>query len=64
MMVEVDFPHTDSSWPDSQQLFRSELAHLPTATIRKICFENAAALYEHPIPPEPLLRSSILLGSE
>lgn len=64
MMVEVDFPHTDSTWPDSQALFRSELEHLPTSTIKQICFENAAALYQHPEPPAAMRKASILLADE
>lgn len=64
VMVEVDYPHTDSTWPDSQELFRSELEHLPTATIRKICFENAAKLYHHPEPPEAMVKASTLLGDQ
>ncbi|HVW32134.1 MAG TPA: amidohydrolase family protein [Acidimicrobiia bacterium] len=62
MMLEVDFPHTDSTWPDSQELFRSELEFLPVETIRKICFENAAKLYHHPEPPAEMLKNSVLLG--
>lgn len=62
VMVEVDFPHTDSSWPDSQQLFRSELEHLPVEIVRKVCFENAAKLYHHPEPPEAMRKASTLLG--
>ena len=63
MMLEVDFPHTDSSWPDSQALFRSELESLPTETVQKICFGNAAALYHHPEPPAEMRRASVLLGA-
>jgi predicted TIM-barrel fold metal-dependent hydrolase len=62
MMLEVDFPHTDSTWPDSQELFRSELEFLPVDTIRKICFENAARLYHHPEPPAEMQKNSVLLG--
>ncbi len=62
VMVEVDYPHTDSSWPDSQELFRSELEHLPVDTIKKICFGNAAELYKHTPPPESLLASSTLIA--
>ncbi|MGE0218463.1 amidohydrolase family protein [Mycolicibacterium sp.] len=63
MMLEVDFPHTDSSWPDSQELFRSELEMLPVETIKKICYQNAAALYHHPEPPESMLASSTLFAN-
>ena len=61
VMVEVDYPHTDSSWPDSQSLFRSEMDFLPTGTITKICYENAAALYNHPEPPASMLATATLL---
>jgi predicted TIM-barrel fold metal-dependent hydrolase len=51
IMVETDYPHPDSTWPDSQGLVRRDLSDLPDATVRKICFENAANLYRHPLPP-------------
>lgn len=62
MMLEVDFPHTDSSWPDSQELFRSELDFLPAETIRKIAYGNAALLYHHPEPPAAMLAEATLLS--
>ncbi|WP_164478361.1 amidohydrolase family protein [Mycolicibacterium stellerae] len=63
MMLEVDFPHTDSSWPDSQELFRSELEMLPVDTIKKISYGNAAALYHHPEPPQSMLAESLLFAT-
>jgi predicted TIM-barrel fold metal-dependent hydrolase len=58
VMVETDYPHPDSSWPDSQALFRDELVHLPSTTIAKVCYETAAALYDHPLPPVELIAAS------
>jgi predicted TIM-barrel fold metal-dependent hydrolase len=58
VMVESDYPHNDSSWPDTQALVREQLEHLPPATIRKICFENAADLYRHPRPPDAAIARS------
>jgi predicted TIM-barrel fold metal-dependent hydrolase len=52
VMVETDYPHMDSTWPGCQQMIRSELSHLPGATIAKVCFENACGLYDHPRPPQ------------
>ncbi len=60
VMVEVDYPHADSSWPDSQGLFERDLRHLDTHAIEAICFGNAAALYRHPAPPFSLLASSVV----
>ena len=62
VMLEVDYPHPDSSWPDSQALFRSQMEFLPEDVIRKICFENAADLYRHPRPPASILAQSVVGG--
>jgi predicted TIM-barrel fold metal-dependent hydrolase len=51
VMVETDFPHMDSTWPGCQAMIRSELSHLARPTIAKVCYENACALYGHPLPP-------------
>lgn len=64
VMVEADYPHPDSSWPDVQGMVRGQLEHLPVASIRRLCFENAAALYRHPEPPPAWLSRSILLGGQ
>jgi predicted TIM-barrel fold metal-dependent hydrolase len=58
VMVETDYPHNDSSWPDSQALIRGELEDLEPRVIAKICFENAATLYRHPPPPASVLEQS------
>jgi predicted TIM-barrel fold metal-dependent hydrolase len=60
IMVESDYPHYDSSWPDTQAMIRYQLEHLDTATIRKVCFENAAAVYDRPFPPEELFAASVV----
>ncbi len=58
VMVEADYPHPDSAWPDMQTLLADELGHLPAETVRKLCHGNAAALYRHPLPPPDLLARS------
>jgi hypothetical protein len=50
IMLEVDYPHADSTWPDSQRYFTERLASVPLDEARKIAYENAAALYRHPLP--------------
>lgn len=52
IMAEVDYPHADSTWPDSQRHFVEILAHLSVEEIRKITHENAASLFRLPLPPE------------
>lgn len=50
IMLEVDYPHGDSTWPDTQEVIREAWGHLPAAELRMICSENAAKLYRHPLP--------------
>ena len=48
-----DFPHTDASWPYSQDIFRRNAQGLSEELVRKIVYENTAELYDIPIPAEP-----------
>ena len=54
IMVETDYPHGDGTWPDTQQVIASAWGHLPDHELRLLCHENAARLYRHPLPPDPL----------
>jgi predicted TIM-barrel fold metal-dependent hydrolase len=54
IMVEVDYPHGDSTWPDTQAVIEAAWGHLPAAERRAMCCENAARLFRHPLPPEVL----------
>ncbi len=54
VMVEVDYPHGDGTWPDTQQVIEECWGHIPTDELRAMCCENAAALYRHPLP-DPVL---------
>jgi predicted TIM-barrel fold metal-dependent hydrolase len=60
VVVEVDYPHPDSTWPMTQGILRRDLAHLPTEAIHKVCFGNAARLYQHPLPPAGIFDSEML----
>jgi predicted TIM-barrel fold metal-dependent hydrolase len=51
IVVESDYPHADSTWPDTQPLLRAHLTGMPEKEIRQVCHENAAALFRHPLPP-------------
>jgi predicted TIM-barrel fold metal-dependent hydrolase len=51
IMVEVDYPHADSTWPDTQRFLAERLASLSAEEQRKVRYENAAALFRHPLPP-------------
>jgi predicted TIM-barrel fold metal-dependent hydrolase len=50
VMFETDYPHGDGTWPDSQAVFHRVFGSLPADTVAKIGYENAAALFRHPLP--------------
>lgn len=54
IMVEVDYPHGDSTWPDTQEVLRRAWGHLPSDELRAMCCKNAARLYRHPLPSQVL----------
>jgi predicted TIM-barrel fold metal-dependent hydrolase len=64
VLVEADYPHADSTWPDTQALLSSELGHLDQPVIEKIAYANAAALYRHPAPPPDWMARSVIGGTE
>ena len=47
---EVDYPHGDSSWPDSQELLRAQLGGMPPDDVARITWRNASELFRHPVP--------------
>ena len=53
LMVEVDYPHADSTWPDTQSFLHDRLSGLPDADVAAITYANAASLFRWPLPPEP-----------
>jgi predicted TIM-barrel fold metal-dependent hydrolase len=54
IMVEVDYPHGDGTWPDTQATIEQYWGHIPAKELRMMCSENAAALYRHPLPEKVL----------
>jgi predicted TIM-barrel fold metal-dependent hydrolase len=40
-----DFPHSDSTWPNSRSVIQKNLASVPQQVARKVLHDNAAALY-------------------
>ena len=54
ILIESDYPHSDSTWPDTQPLFERHLADLSIEDQRKVCWQNATRLFRHTTPPSPL----------
>lgn len=52
MLVEVDYPHGDSTWPDTQAVIDRVWGALPVDDLRKMTHTNAANLYRWPLPHE------------
>ncbi len=45
IMVETDYPHADSSWPNTQETLRKALHGVSASDVRKMTWENAARLF-------------------
>jgi predicted TIM-barrel fold metal-dependent hydrolase len=50
ILVESDYPHCDSTWPDTQETLRVQLAGIPDDEVAKITWANASKLFNHPVP--------------
>jgi predicted TIM-barrel fold metal-dependent hydrolase len=53
VMIETDYPHTDSTWPNSRENARKRLAHRSAEDIEKILRGNAKRVFnfEPATPP-------------
>jgi predicted TIM-barrel fold metal-dependent hydrolase len=45
LMWASDFPHTDSTWPNSRKVIEQDFQDVPVDVKSKIIFGNAAKLY-------------------
>jgi predicted TIM-barrel fold metal-dependent hydrolase len=50
VMIETDYPHSDSTWPHSIKLAKERLAHLDPAVQLKILRTNAERLFQFTAP--------------
>ncbi len=48
--LESDYPHADSTWPDTQPRASEALRDVPADVVRKVTWENASKLFRHPVP--------------
>jgi predicted TIM-barrel fold metal-dependent hydrolase len=54
IMIETDYPHIDSTWPDSQDVLAEQLEGLPEHEVELITHRNALSLYRHQLAGETL----------
>ena len=50
ILLESDYPHSDTTWPDTQQAVHDQVKDLTPSEIAQVTHGNAAALYGHPLP--------------
>ena len=50
IMVESDYPHADSSWPDTQYVVDRVMRGIPQDEVDMMTHLNAAQLFRHPLP--------------
>jgi hypothetical protein len=50
--IESDYPHADSTWPDTQPRATAALHDVHDDVVRKVTWENASKLFRHPVPAE------------
>jgi predicted TIM-barrel fold metal-dependent hydrolase len=50
IMVETDYPHSDSTWPDTQKLLTDRFRGLPVDDALNMTYRTAEKLFRHPVP--------------
>ncbi|MEQ1890227.1 MAG: amidohydrolase family protein [Alphaproteobacteria bacterium] len=55
LMWANDFPHSDSTWPWSQDILAEHTKGLTEHERNRICFDNVRELYNLPVEAQPLL---------
>jgi hypothetical protein len=50
-MWSNDFPHENSTWPNSRKVIQRDLGYLPAERRAKLVCTNVAKLYNLEIPP-------------
>jgi hypothetical protein len=43
---ETDFPHSDSTWPNTKQVAQESMRHLTQAQVDKVCRANAIRMLD------------------
>ena len=49
VMFEMDYPHNDSTWPDTQEVMEIHLRGRSREDIERMTFRNASTLYRHSV---------------
>ncbi|SRR5579875_223094 len=52
IMLEVDYPHADTTWPETQAAVHRLVGRLPNGEVDRITHLNAADVYRHAVPED------------
>jgi predicted TIM-barrel fold metal-dependent hydrolase len=52
ILTETDYPHRDSTWPDSQAVIQRQMGNIPYDEVQRMTWKNASELYRWPVPDE------------
>lgn len=63
IMVETDYPHSDSTWPDTQKLLESRFSSLPVEDALNMAYRSAERLFRHEVPESWLQTTKIHAGN-
>jgi hypothetical protein len=50
LLIESDYPHADSNWPETQSRFRRQFEGIPAEEIEAMAWRNAARLFRIEVP--------------
>lgn len=56
-MIEDDYPHCESVWPNTKSHFGAQLDGVPAEHVERLAWRNASELYRHPVPAEGYVRT-------
>ncbi|WP_238005740.1 amidohydrolase family protein [Dactylosporangium sp. AC04546] len=59
IMVETDYPHSDSTWPDTQKLLSDRFSALPGDDAINMAYRTASRLFRHPVPESWLATTAV-----
>ncbi|MBA2891911.1 amidohydrolase family protein [Nonomuraea soli] len=60
VLQESGYPHSDSTWPDTQKAVARNLGQLPPVDLARVAYGNAARLFGHPLPSRAWLRNETI----
>ena len=49
-LIESDYPHADSNWPETQSHFARQFKDIPNTEVEAMAWRNAAQLFRMEVP--------------